>query len=200
MAAYRTVSMEGLDLFYREAGPAEAPCLVLLPGFPSSSAQYQGLIDRLDGQLHLISPDYPGFGYSSTPATTEFAYTFDHLAELTERLLLEHLGLESFWLYVFLVAPSLTTPDSHKLRRALPSSPLGTTWAANKRLTRSCSKPSKRAPGLSSQQRTLSGVATRATSPTRTITFGRSCGTRSSKWRTDTPWATGRSCRPKRWS
>lgn len=101
MAAHRTVSIDGLDLFYREAGPAEAPSLVLLPGFPSSSAQYQALIDRLEGQLHLISPDYPGFGYSSTPATAEFAYTFDHLAELTERLLLEHLGLESFWLYVF---------------------------------------------------------------------------------------------------
>ena len=101
MTTYRTLDVDGLDLFVREAGSADAEALVLLPGFPSSSAQYEGLLARLSHRLRLIAPDYPGFGHSSTPPVEAFDYTFDRLAELTERLLLDVLGLERFWLYVF---------------------------------------------------------------------------------------------------
>lgn len=101
MTVYRTVPVDGLDLFVREAGATDAPTLVLLSGFPSSSALYEGLMQRLADRLHLLAPDYPGFGHSATPPVAEFAYTFDRLAELTERLLLDTLALERFWLYVF---------------------------------------------------------------------------------------------------
>lgn len=101
MTHFRTAEVDRLEVFYREAGPTNAPTLVLLPGFPSSSTQYQALIDRLESDLHLIAPDYPGFGHSATPPAAEFNYTFDHLANLTEKLLLGHLELERFWLYVF---------------------------------------------------------------------------------------------------
>lgn len=101
MTTYRTATVDGLELFYREAGPADAPTLVLLPGFPSSSHQYRGLIARLGDRFHLVAPDYPGFGHSESPRVDAFAYTFDRLAEVTERLLLDVLGLERFSLYVF---------------------------------------------------------------------------------------------------
>jgi len=99
---FRTVRVDDLDLFVRDAGltDAAAETLVLLPGFPSSSAQYQPLIDRLAGEMRLVSLDYPGFGYSSTPPVERFAYTFDRLAEVTERVL-DALGLQRVWLYVF---------------------------------------------------------------------------------------------------
>lgn len=101
MTTYRTVPIDGLDIFVREAGPADAQTLVLLPGFPSSSAQYKPLMDRLADRLHVVSLDYPGFGFSSTPPTSEFTYTFDVLAQFTEQLLLGELRLDRFWLYVF---------------------------------------------------------------------------------------------------
>jgi pimeloyl-ACP methyl ester carboxylesterase len=100
---YSTHRVADLDLFVRRSdAPAEhAQTLVLLPGFPSSSAQYEGLMQRLSDELHLVAPDYPGFGHSSTPPAREFAYTFDRLSEITEELLLDELGLDRFWLYVF---------------------------------------------------------------------------------------------------
>ncbi|MEO6030616.1 MAG: alpha/beta hydrolase [Burkholderiaceae bacterium] len=101
---HRTVTIDGLDIFYREAGPADAPVLVLLHGFPSASHQYTTLIDRLSGRFHLLAPDYPGFGYSSAPASShaggQFEYTFDHLADVTEHWL-THLGIKRFFMYVF---------------------------------------------------------------------------------------------------
>ena len=78
--AYRTVDVDGLSLFYREAGPRDAPTVLLLHGFPSSSRMWQPLLDRLADRFHLVAPDYPGFGHSDAPSHTEFAYTFDHLA------------------------------------------------------------------------------------------------------------------------
>ena len=78
--AYRTVDVSGLSVFYREAGPQDAPAILLLHGFPSSSRMWQPLLDRLAGRFHLVAPDYPGFGHSDAPSHTEFAYTFDHLA------------------------------------------------------------------------------------------------------------------------
>jgi pimeloyl-ACP methyl ester carboxylesterase len=78
--AYRTVDVNGLSVFYREAGPQDAPALLLLHGFPSSSRRWQPLLDRLADQFRLVAPDYPGFGHSDAPSPADFAYTFDHLA------------------------------------------------------------------------------------------------------------------------
>ena len=101
---HRTATVEGLKIFYREAGPASAPTLLLLPGFPSASHQYARLMERLSDQFHLVAPDYPGFGYSDSPASSQaggsFDYTFDHLAKVTESLLIT-LGLDRFFIYVF---------------------------------------------------------------------------------------------------
>ncbi len=101
---HRTVTVDGLEIFYREAGPMDAPTLLLLHGFPAASHQYAGLIDRLCNQFHLLAPDYPGFGYSSAPPSSnaggKFTYTFDHLAEVTEHFLTT-LGVQRFFMYVF---------------------------------------------------------------------------------------------------
>ncbi|WP_049566555.1 alpha/beta fold hydrolase [Nonomuraea sp. SBT364] len=96
---YRTAVIDGLDVFYREAGDPSAPTLVLLHGFPTSSIAYQELISELADEFHLIAPDYPGFGHSSAPAAAEFAYTFDRLADVVGTLL-NSLGLRSYALYV----------------------------------------------------------------------------------------------------
>lgn len=101
---HRTTTVDGLKIFYREAGPAGAPTLVLLPGFPAASYQYVPLMRRLADRIHVISPDYPGFGYSDAPASTSaggtFTYTFDRLAEIVEGFL-RKLGVERFFVYMF---------------------------------------------------------------------------------------------------
>jgi pimeloyl-ACP methyl ester carboxylesterase len=101
---HRTVAIDGLQIFYREAGPADAPTLVLLHGFPSASHQYARLIDRLSDRFHLLAPDYPGFGCSPAPTSStaggSFDYTFDHLADITEQFLTK-LGVNRFFVYVF---------------------------------------------------------------------------------------------------
>ncbi|MDR6955607.1 pimeloyl-ACP methyl ester carboxylesterase [Ancylobacter sp. 3268] len=79
---YQTIAIDGLPVFYREAGPRDAPVLVLLHGLPSSSRMYEPLLQRLTDRYRLIAPDYPGFGHSASPTPAEFAYTFDHLAEV----------------------------------------------------------------------------------------------------------------------
>jgi pimeloyl-ACP methyl ester carboxylesterase len=79
---YRAMKIDGLSIFYREAGPANAPTLLLLHGFPSSLRMYEPLFSRLAGQFHLIAPDYPGFGYRDAPDPQTFAYTFDHIADV----------------------------------------------------------------------------------------------------------------------
>lgn len=89
MQTYRTRTIDGLSLFYREAGDSHAPTVVLLGGFPSSSHMFRDLIPLLEDRFHLIAPDYPGFGNTEMPDPAEFAYTFDHLADLTEHLLVE---------------------------------------------------------------------------------------------------------------
>ena len=99
MTWYRTVEVDGLKIFYREAGAADAPALLLLHGFPTSSHMYRGLLDALADRFHLVAPDYPGFGNSDSPSPDRFAYTFDHLADVTERFL-QACGLRRFGLYV----------------------------------------------------------------------------------------------------
>lgn len=96
---YRTATVDGLKLFYREAGPTNAPKVVLLHGFPSSSHMFRDLIPVLATQYHVIAPDYPGFGYSDAPAAGEFEYTFDHLAKIVGRFL-EQKGIAKYSIYI----------------------------------------------------------------------------------------------------
>src|SRR5271155_95088 len=76
---YRTVKVDGLSIFYREAGPKSAPTILLLHGLPSSSRMFQPLLTRLADDYHLIAPDYPGYGHSDWPDPKRFDYTFDHI-------------------------------------------------------------------------------------------------------------------------
>jgi pimeloyl-ACP methyl ester carboxylesterase len=85
MTYYRTVEIDGLNIFYREAGDRKKPALLLLHGFPASSFMFRGLIDRLSDQFHVVAPDYPGFGHSDAPPRQTFAYTFDNLATVIEK-------------------------------------------------------------------------------------------------------------------
>jgi pimeloyl-ACP methyl ester carboxylesterase len=96
---HRTARIQGLDVFYREAGPADAPVLVLLHGYPTSSHMFRHLIPRLAGRFRVIAPDHIGFGRSSAPSTTEFDYTFENLATVTGNLLHE-LGVAQYTIYV----------------------------------------------------------------------------------------------------
>ena len=96
---YRTAKVEGVDIFYREAGPADAPVVLLLHGFPTSSHMFRNLIPTLADRYHVIAPDYPGFGQSGAPDHKEFAYTFGHYADLVDGLL-GQLGTKSYAMYV----------------------------------------------------------------------------------------------------
>ena len=96
---YRTAKIDGLNIFYREAGPQDAPTLLLLHGLPSSSRMFEPLFARLSDRYHLVAPDYPGFGHSDWPDPKTFAYTFDHYAEIISHFT-EALGLERYTLYM----------------------------------------------------------------------------------------------------
>jgi pimeloyl-ACP methyl ester carboxylesterase len=96
---HRTMSIEGVDVFYREAGPADAPAVVLLHGFPSSSNMFRNLIPALADRYHVIAPDYPGFGHSAMPDRSKFRYSFAHFADITDALL-TRLGVSHYALYV----------------------------------------------------------------------------------------------------
>jgi pimeloyl-ACP methyl ester carboxylesterase len=96
---YRTTEIDGLSIFYREAGPKDAPTLLLLHGLPSSSRMFEPLFARLSGRYHLVAPDYPGFGHSDWPDPNKFAYTFDHYANIMGRFT-EALGLSRYTLYM----------------------------------------------------------------------------------------------------
>jgi pimeloyl-ACP methyl ester carboxylesterase len=96
---YRAARVDGLSIFYREAGPKNAPLLMLLHGLPSSSRMFEPLFARLSDRYHLIAPDYPGFGHSDWPDPARFAYTFDHYAEIMNHFT-EALGLKKYTLYM----------------------------------------------------------------------------------------------------
>jgi pimeloyl-ACP methyl ester carboxylesterase len=96
---YRTITVDGLDIFYREAGDPAKPVLLLLHGFPASSFMFRRLIELLADDFHVIAPDYPGFGHSSAPAPPAFDYTFDRLTDVVERFT-EVLGLTRYALYL----------------------------------------------------------------------------------------------------
>jgi pimeloyl-ACP methyl ester carboxylesterase len=99
MTTYQTIKVQGVNIFYREAGNRDAPTVLLLHGFPSSSRMYDKLIPKLATRYHVIAPDYPGFGHSDTPAPETFAYTFDHLASVVDAFT-EQLGIRHYTLFV----------------------------------------------------------------------------------------------------
>jgi len=96
---YQTVKVDGLSIFYREAGPEDAPTILLLHGLPSSSRMFEPLFARLADQFHLVAPDYPGFGHSDAPSPKEFAYTFDNIATVMDHFT-ESLDLSKYTLYM----------------------------------------------------------------------------------------------------
>lgn len=100
MTTYKKLDVDGVKIFYREAGTLDKPTMILFHGFPSSSHMFRDLIPRLEKNFHLIAPDYPGFGQSDMPSRENFAYTFDNLAAVMEKFL-ERLGVDKFFMYVF---------------------------------------------------------------------------------------------------
>jgi len=95
----RTVKVDGISIFYREAGPKDAPTILLLHGVPSSSRMFQPLLTRLADNSHLVAPDYPGFGHSEWPDPKQFDYTFDHIASVMNDFT-QALGLSRYTLYM----------------------------------------------------------------------------------------------------
>lgn len=99
MTLYRQTTVDGLNIFYREAGSRSRPTLLLLHGFPASSFMFRQLFDTLSDTFHLIAPDYPGFGYSDAPTPADYEYTFDGLADTVSKFA-RQLGIERFGLYM----------------------------------------------------------------------------------------------------
>ena len=98
--SFRKVDVDGLKIFYREAGSKDAPAILLLHGFPSASHMFRDLIPKLADRFHVIAPDLPGFGQSDMPDRGAFTYTFDNIARVVERLT-EVVGLDRYAIYVF---------------------------------------------------------------------------------------------------
>lgn len=96
---YQTVEVDGLKIFYREAGPKNAPTVLLLHGFPTSSHMFRDLIPQLAENYHVVAPDYPGFGNSSAPSIDKFQYTFDNLASVVTKFI-DRVGLQRYSLYL----------------------------------------------------------------------------------------------------
>ncbi len=96
---YKTRKVDGLKIFYREAGPASRPTIVLLHGFPSSSHMFRDLIPELSTKYHVIAADMPGYGYSDQPSVEQFAYTFDHIADVMDDFL-DSVGVKKYSIYI----------------------------------------------------------------------------------------------------
>ena len=97
--AYRTVVIEDVNIFYREAGDPNRPTILLLHGFPTSSHMFRNLITELADEYHLVAPDYPGYGFSAMPVVDDFDYSFDHMARLIEQFV-DAIGLNRYSLYL----------------------------------------------------------------------------------------------------
>jgi len=100
MTAYRTALVDGNKVFYREAGPSNAPTVLLLHGFPTSSHMFRNLIPELAQKYHVVAPDLPGFGFSDSPDHKQFRYTFENLAKVIDKFT-QAIGLERYAIYVF---------------------------------------------------------------------------------------------------
>ena len=96
---HRTAQIDGLDMFYREAGDPSQPTVLLLHGFPTSSQMFRKLMPELGDEFHLVAPDYPGYGNSTMPTVDEFEYTFDRFADIVASLI-DHLGIDRYSLYL----------------------------------------------------------------------------------------------------
>lgn len=96
---HKTIEIDDLEIFYREAGPEDAPTVLLLHGFPTSSHMFRNLIPALSDRYHVVAPDYPGFGASSMPQLKDFDYTFENLANVVEKFV-DEIGLDSYSLYL----------------------------------------------------------------------------------------------------
>ncbi|MCA1500102.1 alpha/beta hydrolase [Bradyrhizobium sp. NBAIM14] len=96
---YRSKTIDGVKMFYREAGPGDGPVVLLLHGFPTSSHMFRNLIPLLADRYHVVAPDYPGFGESDAPDHTKFAYTFGHFADMVDTLM-QQLGTHKYAMYV----------------------------------------------------------------------------------------------------
>jgi pimeloyl-ACP methyl ester carboxylesterase len=112
---YQTVEIDGLDIFYREAGPKDAPTVLLLHGFPTSSHMFRDLIPRLAKKYHVIAPDYPGYGYSSAPSVDDFEYTFDNFAKVVTKFI-DKVGIERYSLYLM----DYGAPVGYRIAAAAP--------------------------------------------------------------------------------
>jgi pimeloyl-ACP methyl ester carboxylesterase len=112
---YATAKIGTLDVFYRDAGPKDAPVLLLLHGFPTSSNMFRNLIARLAGAFRLIAPDYPGFGLTTMPNHNEFSYSFENLMNVVDGLV-QHLGLKQYSMYVM----DYGAPVGYRLARLHP--------------------------------------------------------------------------------
>src|ERR1700758_4096727 len=97
---YRSEEVDGLKIFYREAGRADAPALLLLHGFPSASHMFRDLVPLLADRFHIVAPDLPGFGQSDMPDRGQFTYTFDNIARIIDRFI-DLVGLDRFAIYLF---------------------------------------------------------------------------------------------------
>ncbi len=117
---HKTIEIDGLDIFYREAGNPNAPIILLLHGFPTSSHMFRNLIPVLADEFHLIAPDYPGFGASSMPLVDEFEYSFDKLADIVEKLTIK-LDLSQYFLYLM----DYGAPVGYRLAAKYPNKVLG---------------------------------------------------------------------------
>ena len=96
---YRTVTIDDVDIFYREAGDPDRPTILLLHGFPTSSHMFRDLITELADEYHLVAPDYPGYGFSSMPTVDQFDYSFDNVAQIIEQFV-DAIGLDRYSLYL----------------------------------------------------------------------------------------------------
>jgi hypothetical protein len=135
---YRYEDVDGLKVFYREAGHATASALLLLHGFPSGSHMFRDLIPLLADRFHIIAPDLPGFGQSEMPARSKFSYTFDNIAGVIDRFT-EVVGLKRFAIYVFDARRRGSgSPQSIRTasRQSSPRTAMPTTTKATSRSTR----------------------------------------------------------------
>ena len=103
---YRTINVEGLEIFYREAGPRDAPTVLLLHGFPSSSHMFRNLIPMLANKYHVVAPDFPGYGESSAPSVNDFEYSYERLAIVTEKFTAK-LKISSYAMYLSDIGASI---------------------------------------------------------------------------------------------